>query len=256
MALPHTFRAGMMAVGLLGAVACDDQLWEPESHVDTGLGDDEYSQVRSIMSAECTGCHATGGTFPDLSGDFVANVYEIEGNYGEVLVVPGDSASSFLYEKVAGTISGDQGGSMPIGGTLSESQLATIASWIDNGALGTDATSSDTEVTDTGTPATWDDVQAVLDLHCLGGCHGSGDTAVSPIMTSDVAYENLFLVESSTYAGAYFVMPGYPQASLLYRKLAGTMESGEGASMPYGEDPLSAEELRVFRTWIEEGAQR
>jgi hypothetical protein len=56
-------------------------------------------------------------------------------NSGFVRVVPGNSASSYLYVKITGAdgITGDQ---MPaIGGPLSQGEINLIQTWIDEGAF-------------------------------------------------------------------------------------------------------------------------
>ena len=51
---------------------------------------------------------------------------------GKVLVVPGDSRASLLYQKFTNP---PCGGTMPLGGTpLTADVLAKVASWIDGGA--------------------------------------------------------------------------------------------------------------------------
>lgn len=51
-------------------------------------------------------------------------------------VEPGDSASSYLYHKLAGTYPSVGGGGdpMPLGGKFGDAELATVAAWIDAGA--------------------------------------------------------------------------------------------------------------------------
>lgn len=52
------------------------------------------------------------------------------------------------------------------------------------------------------------------------------------------------------------VEAGAPERSYLYLKLLGQQESagGSGERMPFQQDPLTAQELDVFRRWIAEGA--
>jgi hypothetical protein len=54
-------------------------------------------------------------------------------------------------------------------------------------------------------------------------------------------------------AGMKFIVPGQPDQSLLYRKVADTMPPC-GARMPLSLEPLKPEELTQIRTWIEMGA--
>ncbi|MGB8694154.1 MAG: hypothetical protein WCD08_11650 [Steroidobacteraceae bacterium] len=52
------------------------------------------------------------------------------------------------------------------------------------------------------------------------------------------------------------VEAGAPERSYLYLKLLGKQESagGSGERMPFQQDPLTAEELDLFKRWIAEGA--
>ena len=54
-------------------------------------------------------------------------------------------------------------------------------------------------------------------------------------------------------AGMKLVVPGQPDQSLLYRKVADDMPPC-GARMPLGLAPLDPETLTQIRTWIEMGA--
>ena len=51
-------------------------------------------------------------------------------------VSPGDPAASYLWHKISGThrAAGGRGGSMPLGGNLSATQLNQIEAWINAGA--------------------------------------------------------------------------------------------------------------------------
>ena len=52
----------------------------------------------------------------------------------ETWVVPGDAASSFLYQKVAGTHAESTGGQMPLySAVLSTEKIDQLAAWIDEG---------------------------------------------------------------------------------------------------------------------------
>jgi uncharacterized membrane protein len=113
--------------------ACDDTINLPVE--DASRISADYCGVEELMAGQCTDCHsASGGTYPDLGSDLHAAVVDVESanNAGEVFVIPGDSAGSFLYTKCAGTSS--VGSKMPLGGDVSEANLAAMATWIDNGA--------------------------------------------------------------------------------------------------------------------------
>ncbi|MDC0669080.1 hypothetical protein [Nannocystis radixulma] len=92
--------------------------------------------VQPIFTASCS-CHAGGQPAGGLSlatGESFAALVNVESSQapGVLRVTPGDPASSFLVEKILPAPSVGQ--QMPIGGMLSEGQVATISAWIAAGA--------------------------------------------------------------------------------------------------------------------------
>ena len=95
--------------------------------------------------------------------------------YGTILVIPGDSAGSFLYQKVTGT-QGASGDSMPPSSTLTTADAEVVRVWIDTGAT------SDCGAPDTGSStfhvATYEDpllhgMDAKMQALVCVDCHGS-----------------------------------------------------------------------------------
>jgi len=74
---------------------------------------------------------------PGVEEGYAAIVNQPSSESALDFVEPGSSADSYLYHKVAKTFAsvGGSGDPMPLGGTLSADDLATIQSWIDGGAL-------------------------------------------------------------------------------------------------------------------------
>ncbi|MBK6342292.1 MAG: hypothetical protein IPF41_06810 [Flavobacteriales bacterium] len=66
------------------------------------------------------------------------------------------------------------------------------------------------------------------------------------------AYMSLVGVESTNHAPAVRVVPGDPEASVLWNKVSFTEVYGLG--MPPDGNVLSADELATIRDWIEQGA--
>jgi len=100
---------------------------------------DVQSQVLTPRCA-LSGCHVgTGAPFGlDMSSVSASKSHLVNVASGEnpsmMRVLPGDSASSYMYWKITANpaIGGDP---MPLaGGPLSQSQIDLIASWIDGGA--------------------------------------------------------------------------------------------------------------------------
>ena len=83
------------------------------------------------------------------------------------------------------------------------------------------------------------DIQPLFDQRCVS-CHGG-----SAGLWLD-RYEH---VMAGSSRGAV-VTPGDPEASELYRRVAGLSQP----AMPLGGPPLSSEEISLIRTWIAEGA--
>ena len=109
-------------------------------------GDDVPAVTLAQLSSEIftprcalSGCHSggipTGGM--SLTADRIAteiiNVAS-SGKSGEIRVVPGESANSYILKKLRGE-SGISGSQMPlVGSPLTSAQLDLIAQWIDAGA--------------------------------------------------------------------------------------------------------------------------
>lgn len=114
----------------------------PDSGVPAGL---VWADVyRGVISQGCS-CHNNGGaagglSFPNARADIADVRRELVTEGGQALcggtqrarVVPGDSATSLLYLKVAGNSCGSQ---MPLrGAALPQASQDTIRDWIDQGA--------------------------------------------------------------------------------------------------------------------------
>ena len=99
---------------------------------DTGVS---YSQhVQPIYDQNCIICHPASSN-PDLTtaNSYAETVNVNASGYSGKLVVPGDPESSILYKKIDG--SGAYGSNMPLGGSLSQTQINIIKQWIEEGAL-------------------------------------------------------------------------------------------------------------------------
>jgi hypothetical protein len=72
--------------------------------------------------------------------------------------------------------------------------------------------------------------------------------------TSEAAYAALSGKSSASNlcGGGKLLVPGAPNDSLFYTKLAG---SPCGDRMPQGADPLTADELAMVKSWILAGAK-
>lgn len=113
-----------------------------------------------------------------------------------------------------------------------------------------------------GTTGTFTDVLAILGAHGCGVCHGEpgqGDAGLSfDSRQTEASYQAFVGVQSigingSVCSGRTYVVPGSPDMSLLYDKLANAVPSC-GVRMPASGMPLSAAELATVRSWISAGA--
>ena len=94
--------------------------------------------VQSILTSNCTSCHFSGGTSPNLtSGSTFGSTVNVTGtcDTGKKRVAPSSASTSILYLRVTTTT--ECGGPMPPDGgsvTLSAANAKIIRLWINNGA--------------------------------------------------------------------------------------------------------------------------
>ena len=100
-----------------------------------------------------------------------------------------------------------------------------------------------------------DDVQPILTRHCVM-CHlpgaAQGDHSLYPDAWTSM------VDAPSVQSPLKLVEPGKPGESYSFLKLTGghLAAGGSGEIMPFPNGPLAAEEIRIFRLWIEQGAER
>jgi ankyrin repeat protein len=85
--------------------------------------------VKPILRAKCYGCHGP----EQQMGTFRLDQKEraMVAGRGAPAIVPGNSAESLLYRRISGGLMGPQ---MPLTGPLSAAEIATLKTWIDEGA--------------------------------------------------------------------------------------------------------------------------
>ncbi len=93
----------------------------------------------------------------------------------------------------------------------------------------------------------------ILNRHCVM-CHMEGG-AQGELSLHPQPYAAL-VGRASTQSDLLLVAPGDVEASYLYHKLVGSQlrVGGEGASMPYQRELLTAADIATIRQWIESGA--
>jgi len=88
-----------------------------------------FSQdVAPILSRNCWQCHGQSATMANL--DLRSRDAALNGGQHGPAIVPGNAAGSRLYRH----ISGQEKPQMPMGGTLTDAEIAIIKNWIDSGA--------------------------------------------------------------------------------------------------------------------------
>jgi hypothetical protein len=109
---------------------------------------------------------------------------------------------------------------------------------------------------------TFDRLQAELfDVSCAtSSCHSDVARVAGLVLTGDAVWDALVgAAPSNAVAGGQGLLrvaPGDPDRSLLYRKLAKSVDAAMGVPMPWGGPYLDEPALEVVRAWIEAGAPR
>jgi len=113
--------------------------WLLTTVIATGLGGCSktytYADVEPVLQEKCAECH-TGNKEGVIASGFSVDSYEtvMKGTKLGPVIVAGSSESSSLYRMVAGKT--DPKIHMPHGGdSLGDDQIATIRTWIDQGAV-------------------------------------------------------------------------------------------------------------------------
>ena len=99
-----------------------------------------------------------------------------------------------------------------------------------------------------------EDVLPILNKYCVM-CHLPGAEQAELLLYPD-AWSQLVGI-SSSQSELSRVEPGDAGKSYLYLKLIGAQdtEGGSGLQMPFQQGPLSASQIELIRSWIEQGAK-
>ena len=84
--------------------------------------------IAPVLTSRCTSCHANAPVMADL--DLRTRESALKGGQHGPAIVPGDAAASHLYRR----LTGQEQPQMPLGGRLSDSEIALVKKWIDGGA--------------------------------------------------------------------------------------------------------------------------
>lgn len=214
------------------------------------------SQVAPILANKCGGCHINGSR----GGFSTATFAELmKGPPEGVVIFAGDTVGSRLIETI-------ETGDMPRGGgKVSPAELATLKTWINEGAKfdGNDPSVRLTSLT-TGAPAAAPRREMMEVAAPTGKETVSFASDIAPLLVESCvgchinAMRNQGGLNMDTLARLFrggdsgsIVQPGKGEASLLVRKLRGL----EGDQMPGGgRPPLPESQIQLISTWIDEGA--
>lgn len=179
------------------------------------------NDVLPIINSNCafSGCHGDGSAEDGVDFSSYSSII----NTGDVR--PYDLDGSDLYEVITEN-DDDDVMPPPPANPLSDSQIATIAQWINQGALNNSCGDCDTVgVTFSGT------VSPIIQNNCQG-CHSGG----SP--SGDIFLRNYNEVVAQASTG----------------RLYGAISHADGyENMPYNQAQLSECKLDQIRIWIEDG---
>jgi hypothetical protein len=125
-------------IALLLMFACADKAEDSGTEIEADPA--TFTEVRDdilLLSCAFSSCHGdqgAGGLTFDEEGSYDALVNSPSSAIpGETLVIPGDSAGSYLIKKLEGA-EGIDGDEMPPGTSLGVPKIDRVKSWIDDGA--------------------------------------------------------------------------------------------------------------------------
>jgi hypothetical protein len=132
------FNRLFASVAVTALVAClfDALMPVPRASAQTAGGVDYARDVQPLLRANCYGCHGPSLQNGNLRLDRRRDVMPNRVGANGARIVAGNSGVSRVYLRIAGTTAGLQ---MPPSGALPAEQIATIKTWIDQGAEWPDA---------------------------------------------------------------------------------------------------------------------
>ncbi|TRX21705.1 cytochrome c [Flavobacterium franklandianum] len=121
------FQYLMMLTVILMATSCYYDEMPPEAEIVIPEVVSYSKDIQPLWDQDCVSCHKTGATAPDL---ITANSY-LALTKNNKYVIPGNAAASSLHKSLVG----DGAAIMPTAGKWSDSKIALVDKWINNGAL-------------------------------------------------------------------------------------------------------------------------
>ena len=91
------------------------------------------NDVQPVFDQYCTSCHPSSGNLDLTAANSYNQLVNVDASaYSAKRVIAGDPEQSVLYKKIDN--SGTYGSNMPLGSSLSASQINMIKQWIEEGA--------------------------------------------------------------------------------------------------------------------------
>lgn len=189
------------------------------------------AQILPIFRQSCAPCHGASAPEAHLRLDSLEGV--LKGGLSGFVIVPGNSRSSLLYQRIAST---DTKVRMPpVGAGLPTESISLIAAWIDSLPIRT-ALSARVDYAQS--------VEPILRASCYG-CH-SGPQAKSQLRLD---------IKSAAMRGGIggaVIVPGSSEKSRLIQRVEG--QGGE-PRMPFNSSPLAPGQIATLKRWIDQGAE-
>jgi len=217
---------------------------------------DFSNHVLPILEDRCFSCHQeayekNGKTIQPKAG-LALSTYDLvmKGNLDNTVVTPGDVEDSYLHEVL--TLDEDDDMFMPPkGGPLTPEQIDIIKRWIEEGAKPKAGGGGVADAS--GGISFHDHIFPILEERCLD-CHGEpyvkNGRTIHP--KAGLALDTYEAVLKGNLDGA-IIDRGDHEESTLYAVI--TLDPDDSEIMPPKGDPLSPEEIELFKKWIDEGAK-
>ena len=207
----------------------------------------DYSEIAALFAERCVICHNGPGAPLGLQLHSYEGV--MRGSQRGPVVVPGDHDGSELIRRLKG-ISQPR---MPLTGPpfLSDAQIDTVAAWVRAGAKPPADKAAVNEASPpslpaAGEPVTYAHVQPILLQRCVK-CHTDNGLMGRPPEGLRLQTLDQLLAGGERVV----VVPGFPQASELVRRIRGLSLP----RMPFDGPPyLTDQEIRVITDWVAQEA--
>ncbi|MBU0518919.1 hypothetical protein KKA00_11925 [bacterium] len=225
----------IMALVLFGCTDMGDPVTAPDNGGTNGI--DFSSQILPIFQASCAVCHSGAALNGGLDLSSYASLIAGTSNHGPV-VIANDAANSYLIWAVEGT---NGAVPMPVGGTLSQTNIGLIKQWIGEGALesapggGNNGGSGEVTFSENILPV----------LQSCVPCHIPPD----PVDGLDFSSYEVLMDET---AHDPVIEPFDPEGSDLYRKIIEDNENDRMPPLPFAS--LAQATIDNIYQWIADGA--